>query len=89
MTTSSSDSYTKLRIVYDASSKAKRDELNSLNDCLFRGLVILLDLCRALMRFHLYPVVMGADIERAFLQLGIQPCDRDVTRFLWLKDICK
>jgi len=81
-------STTKLRIVYDASSKAKR-ELNGLNDCLFKGLVILLDPYGLLVRFHLYPVVIVADIEKAFLQLGIQTCDRNVTRFLWLKDINK
>ena len=79
-------STTKLRIVYDASSKAKR-ELNSLNDCFLRGPAILPDLCGLLVRFHLYPVVILADIEKAFLQSGIQTCDRDVTRFLWLKGV--
>jgi len=27
-----------------------------------------------------------ADIEKAFLQIGIQEHERDITRFLWFKD---
>ena len=41
---------TKLRIVYDASAKAKKTDL-SLNECLYRGLVILEDFCLLLLRF--------------------------------------
>ena len=64
-------STTKLRIVYDASFKAK-GELNSLNDCLLRGPVILPDLCGLLARFHLYPVVILADIKRLFYSWGFK-----------------
>ncbi|CAC5399321.1 unnamed protein product [Mytilus coruscus] len=38
------------------------------------------------MRFHLNQVAIAADIEKAFLQVGLQKSDRDVTRFLWLKN---
>ena len=77
---------TKLRVVYDASLKAKKGD-NSLNDCLYRGPVLLPDLCGILLRFRQYPIVTLADIEKAFLQVGIQEKDRDVTRFLWFRDL--
>lgn len=76
---------TKLRIVYDASAKSKKMN-NSLNDCLYRGPVLLNDLCGLLMRFRLHQIAIIADIEKAFLQVGLQPSQRDVTRFIWLKD---
>ena len=37
----------------------------------------------------MYPLVVLADIEKSFLQVGIQDTGRDVTRFLWLKDPAK
>ena len=79
-------STTKLRIVYDASAKPRKAE-KSLNECLHRGPVILQDLCGLLMRFRLNKIGIVSDIEKAFLQIGLQIPDRDVTRFLWLKDI--
>ena len=81
-----SKSTTKLRIVYDASTKARKGD-KSLNECLYRGPVLLPDLCGILLRFRIQSVVLLADIEKAFLQVGIQESDRDVTRFLWFKDL--
>ena len=79
---------TKLRIVYDASAKTKKKN-KSLNECLHKGPVILEDLCGLLLRFRTKKIGLIADIEKAFLQIGIHKSDRDVTRFLWIKDVNK
>ena len=76
---------TKLRVVYDASAKARRHN-KSLNNCLLRGPVLLPNLAGVLMRLRITPILLVADIEKAFLQLDIWPPDRDVTRFLWYRD---
>jgi hypothetical protein len=79
---------TKIRIVYDGSAKTKKGN-KSINECLYRGPVILEDLCGLIMRFRLKKIAIVSDIEKAFLQVGLQTLDRDVTRFLWLKDPTK
>ena len=76
---------TKVRVVYDASAKCK-SENKSLNECLYRGPILLKNLTGILFRFRLKKIAMVADIEKAFLQIGLQDCARDVTRFFWLKD---
>jgi len=77
---------TKIRIVYDTSAKAGCN-VSSLNGCLLRGPIILPDLCGVLLRFRLYEIVLLADVEKAFLQIGIQEREHDVTCFLWLRGI--
>ena len=56
---------TKLRVVYDASAKSKYGS-NSLNECLYRGPVLLQNLCGILLRFRLYTIGIISDIEKAF-----------------------
>ena len=76
---------TKVRVVYDASAKCK-PENKSLNKCLYRGPILLQDLTGILLRFRLNKIALVADIEKAFLQIGLQDEAKDVTRFFWLKD---
>ena len=78
-------STTKVRVVYDASAKTRQTN-KSLNDCLLRGPVMLPDLCGLLLRFRLHPIAVIADVEKAFLNIGLHDQDRDVTRLLWLKN---
>ena len=74
---------TKVRIVYDASAITKKDN-KILNECLYRGPVILPSLYGLLIRFTLSPIGVVGDIEKAFLNVRLQVQDRDATRFLWL-----
>ena len=76
---------TKLRIVYDASSKATKSSA-SLNDCLFKGPSLTPLLFDVLVRFRLHLVAFVSDIQKAFLQIKVNENDRDALRFLWFLD---
>ena len=39
-----------------------------------------------LLRFRLNQIAIIADIEKAFLQIGLSEEAKDVTRFFWVKD---
>ncbi|XP_077866719.1 uncharacterized protein LOC144355197 [Saccoglossus kowalevskii] len=75
---------TPIRIVYDCSSKANGNP--SLNDCLMAGPPLLNDLTSILLRFRANPIAYTSDIEKAFLQIQIDPDDRKFIKFLWLSD---
>ena len=73
----------KVRIVYDCSSK---EEGASLNECLQTGTCLFADLLGVLVRFRCHPIGMTADIKQAFLQIGVKEESRDLTRFLWVQN---
>ena len=75
----------KLRVVYDAKAKPCKGAL-SLNDCLEKGPDLMNALIRILLRFRKGRVAAKADIEKAFLQVGITPKDRDLLRIVWIID---
>ncbi|KAK5977662.1 hypothetical protein GCK32_020150 [Trichostrongylus colubriformis] len=79
-----SSSTTKLRIVFDASSKTRGAP--SLNDCLHQGPTLLPELAGILLRSRLCRFLLIADVEKAFHQIRLQRSQRDATRFLWLKN---
>lgn len=75
---------TKLRVVFDASAKGKNGA--SLNEALYQGPLLLPNLVGVLLRARQYRHLLIADIEKAFLQIGLHQKDRDATRFLWVRD---
>ncbi|XP_064088707.1 uncharacterized protein LOC135203047 [Macrobrachium nipponense] len=75
---------TPIRIVFNASSKAK-GEL-SLNDCLLTGPSLTTKLFDGLLSFRANPVAVISDISKAFLRIGISPDCRDYCIFLWITD---
>ena len=77
---------TKLRIGFDGSARADQNQY-SLNDCLEKGPNLTPHIFDVLTKFRGYPVRLTADIEKAFHQISVNPADRDILRFLWLKNI--
>ncbi|XP_049523124.1 uncharacterized protein LOC119452753 [Dermacentor silvarum] len=76
-----SSSTTRLRVVFDASSHAHGAA--SLNELLEKGPKINNNMVKMLVNFRLHKIGITADVQKAFLQIGIQEPDRDALRFLW------
>ena len=72
---------TKVSPVFDASCKGYNGI--SLNSCMNIGPNLLTKLTEILIRFRRWKFAITADIEKAFLQIGVKIQDRDVHRFLW------
>ncbi|GFU88636.1 integrase catalytic domain-containing protein [Trichonephila clavipes] len=71
----------KIRPLFDASARATGQ--SSLNDLLCKGRNLIQQIPDTLERFRRYPTGLSADIEKAFLQLGITPKQRDFLRFFY------
>ena len=75
---------TKVRLVFDASSK-ERNAYTSLTDCLHRGPSLTPFLFDILLRFRENRIVLLGDIEKAFLNIDIDPKDRAALDFSGLQ----
>ena len=75
---------TKLRILHGASS-CDRKTGSSLNDCFHVGLPLTPLMFDMLIRFREKPIVLVGDIEKAFLNIEIDPSDRDCLHFSGLR----
>ena len=75
---------TKTRMVFDASSRAENEF--SLNECLATAPSLTPSLFGVLTRFRSYKFAVIGDIEKAFLQISLNPDDREYVRFLWFDD---
>ena len=79
-------STSRVRIVYDASSKATSDS-PSLNDVLYPGPSLIPAIIDILIRFRWHNIGLTSDIEKAFLNIEIAEEHRDILRMLWIDDI--
>ncbi|XP_075559904.1 uncharacterized protein LOC142591463 [Dermacentor variabilis] len=70
---------TKIRVVFDASSHDA--SCTSLNEALEPGPNLNPDLLKVLLNFRIHRIRLSADIERAFLQILVQPADCDALPF--------
>ena len=59
----------------------------SLNDVLYKGPCLNADLYSLLLKFRVHPIVLTADIEKAYLQININEEHRDYLRFLWYRNL--
>ena len=72
--------------MYDASAKSDGP---SLNDCLHAGPKFDQKIFDLLLRFRVHKIAVTADIEKTFLMISMKEEDRDVLRFLWVRDVRK
>ncbi|XP_071653643.1 uncharacterized protein [Temnothorax longispinosus] len=72
---------TKLRVVFDASSKCPNGL--SLNDTLLSGPKLQPDIVAVLLLFRAEPVAITADVKQMFRQIWIHPEHRNYQRIVW------
>ena len=76
-------SSTKVRVVYDGGVKRK----NKVNEALQKGPALNTHMYELLLKFRIYPIVITADIEKAYLQIEVDKKHRNFLRFLWYLDV--
>lgn len=76
-----SSSSTKIRTVFDASSKT--DTGVSLNDVLHVGPTLQSSLIEIVMRFRFHQIALTGDLRKMYRQIILHTLDRDFQRILW------
>ena len=76
---------TKLHMVYNTSAKPQ-STTPSLNVCLYAGPPLSSLIYDILLRFCIHKVAISGDTEKAFLNITVDPRDRDYLCFLWVDD---
>ena len=77
---------TKMRIVYDCSARQTLKE-PSLNDFLETGPSLQPLIFDILLKNRMHEFCLTGDVKKAFLQIKIQPQDRDAQRLFWYTDL--
>ena len=80
-----SSTSTKLRVVFDASSKTSTGA--SLNDILAPGPTLHPNLDQILMRFRSYRVALSGDVAKMYREVALCSQDRQLHRFLWRPEL--
>ncbi|XP_035229049.1 uncharacterized protein LOC118201122 [Stegodyphus dumicola] len=78
---------TKIRPVFDASTTDSKG--NSLNNCLEKGPNLLELVPKLIMQFRKKDIGITSDIKKAFLQISLNPEDREYFKCLWWKDLSR
>ena len=78
-----SDQTRKFRVVFNASCKVGSGP--SVNECLHTGPPLQSDLVTVICKWRLYRIAAGADIEKMYRQILVDPADIDLQRILWLR----
>ena len=73
-------------MVFDASAQ-RTPTANSINDCMYKGPVLQPNIWDIMVRARMTPYLLLGDIQKAFLQIGIKPEDRDTFRFLFTQHV--
>ena len=77
---------TRLRIVYDCSAK-KGPAFPSLNDCLEIGPSLQPMIFDIMLRNRMKKYCITGDIKKVFLQIKVDPVNRDAQRLFWYEDL--
>ena len=75
-------STTKTRMVFDCSARPSPMS-NSINECMYTGPALQPNLWDIMVRARMASNLLIADLQKAFLQIGLKTYDRDAFRFLF------